>query len=89
MLGAVNSASWNGYAPDTWLCVDINTRSVRTETGIRYLTRYEFAYKPEKWTYDFRTFHFNNLSIGSITAYVKSTGSFDRFRRVAFDTFVF
>jgi len=44
--GMVNSATWRGYPPRTWLCLPINGS---TQDGVWYRNTYSFAYNPETW----------------------------------------
>lgn len=45
-LGTVNSVTWSGYPPNTWLCVAINARE---ESPGKFDVEYVFAYRRDDW----------------------------------------
>lgn len=89
IVGAINSATWNGYAPGKWLCNGAITNSVQNDGGTRYVTRYTFAYKAETWVAKSSTFIWNGLNIGTITSATKATAAFSIFRDANFNTYGF
>lgn len=89
ILGAINSATWNGYAAGKWLCNSIITRTVHNDAATRYVARYSFVYKPETWVAKQTTFVWNGFLLGSITAATKATAAFDRFRDANFNSYGF
>ncbi len=44
--GKVNSTTWRGFPPRTWLCLPVNGS---THDGVWYRNTYSFAYNPETW----------------------------------------
>jgi len=84
LLGAVNNDVWNTYAANKWLCVDMNTRTVKVEGGDRYLTRYSFTYKPEGWVGEYKEVIWNGRTISAITAATAVATSLTLYRNTAF-----
>lgn len=89
ILGAINSATWNGYPVGTWLCNSIITRTVHNDAATRYVARYSFVYKPETWVAKETTFIWNGLTLGAITAATKATAAYARFRDANFNSYGF
>lgn len=89
IVGAINSATWNGYAPGTWLCKGAYTQTVRTETGDRYLTRYEFSYSPNAWGLARKAFTWNGVTVTGITAATVASGQFTIYRDANFNSYGF
>ncbi len=44
--GCVNSATWRGFGPRTWLCLPIDGSTI---DGVWYRNVYRFAYNPNTW----------------------------------------
>ena len=89
LLGAINSATWNGYPVTTWLCTAIDTHTVRREGGTRYLSRYEFAYKAETWRPKFYDLTWNSFQFGGAVQAVSVTGTLDVYKDANFNSYGF
>lgn len=89
LTGAINSDTWNGYAAAKWLCVDVSSRQEKLDAGDIWVARYSFAYKPETWVANVRTFQWNSNTVASITAATKATAAFNIYKSLAFTSYGF
>jgi hypothetical protein len=86
LVGAINAVTWNGYAPALWRCNAARTQTVRTDSGSRYLTRYEFTYSANGHNLAHRRYEWNNRTIASITAATLATSLFVLYKSTNFPT---
>ena len=88
--GAINSTSWNGYAPETVLCAGFDVR----EQGTNYRISAEFVYEPETWKFIGRPGQIVEFPLGDYpvptpdTELDKTTGErpFDVYRQIDFNS---